>query len=53
MEQLVEPVVVEVGLVDLDPEFVLATVEEVVAQVEAEPEAALVEAEVELGPSSH
>ena len=51
MEPVV-PVVVEVILVDLDPEFVLATVEEVVAQVEAEPEAALVEAEAELNPSS-
>ncbi len=55
MEELVEPVVpvvVEVTLVDLDPEFELATVEEVVAQVEPEPEAALVEAEAELDPSS-
>jgi len=56
VEQLVEPVVpvvVEVNLVDVAPDFVLATVEEVVAQVAVEPEAALVEAEVELGPSSH
>ncbi len=56
MEQLVEPVVpvvVEINLVDLDPVFVLATVEEVVAQVEPEPEAALIEAEAEVDPSSH
>ena len=45
MEQLVELVVPEVKLVELDPDFELAGVEEVVAPVE--PEAALVELEVE------
>jgi hypothetical protein len=48
----VVPVVVEVILVDLEPEFVLAMVQEVVAPVEVELEAALVEAEAELDPSS-
>ncbi len=52
MEQLVELVVPEVKLVELDPDFELAAVEEVVAQVEPEPEAALVEVEAELGPSN-
>jgi hypothetical protein len=55
VEQLVEPVVpvvMEVLLVDLDPEFELAAMEEVEAQVEPEPEAALVEVEAELGPSN-
>jgi hypothetical protein len=55
VEQLVElvlPVVVEVILVDLDPEFELAAVEEVEAQVEPKPEAALVEVEAELGLSN-
>ena len=47
MEQLVELVVPEVKLVEFDPEFELAVVEEVVAPVEPEPEAALVELEVE------
>ncbi len=52
MEQLVELVVPEVKLGDLDPDFELAAVEEVVAQVEPEPEAALVEVEAELDPSN-
>jgi hypothetical protein len=52
VEQLVELVVPEVKLVELDPDFELAAVEEVVAQVEPEPEAALVEVEAELGPSN-
>jgi hypothetical protein len=43
----VELVVPEVKLVELDPDFELAAVEEVVAQVEPEPGAALVEVEVE------
>jgi hypothetical protein len=47
VEQLVELVVPEVKLVELDPDYELAAVEEVVAQVEPEPEAALVEVEVE------
>lgn len=47
MEQLVELVVPEVKLVEVDPEFELAAVEEVVLPVEPEPEAALVELEVE------
>ncbi len=42
-----ELVVPEVRLVELDPDCELAAVEEVVAQVEPEPEAALVEVEVE------
>ena len=42
-----ELVVPEVKLVELDPDFELAVVEEVVALVEPEPEAALVEVEVE------
>jgi len=52
VEQLVELVVPEVKLVELDPDFELAAVEEVVAQVEPEPEAALVEVEAELDPSN-
>ena len=47
MEQLVELVVPEVKLVELDPDFELAAVEEVVAQVEPEPEAVWVELEAE------
>ena len=46
MEQLVELVVPEVKLVEFDPEFELAAVEEVVSPVEPEPEAALVEVEL-------
>ena len=42
-----ELVVPEVKLVEFDPEFELAEVEEVVAPAEPEPEAALVELEVE------
>ena len=47
MEQLVELVVPEVKLVEFEPDFEQAAVEEVVAQVEPEPDAALVELEVE------
>jgi hypothetical protein len=47
VEQLVELVVPEVKLVEFDPEFELAAVEEVVSPAEPEPEAALVELEVE------
>ena len=47
MEQQVELVVPEVKLVEFDPEFERAAVEEVVAPAEAEPEAASVELEVE------
>ncbi len=46
MEPVV-PEVVEVTLVESEPEFVLEVVVEVVAQVEVEPEVALVEAEAE------
>ncbi len=42
-----ELVVPEVTLVELDLDYELAAVEEVVAQVEPEPEAAMVEVEVE------
>jgi hypothetical protein len=47
VEQLVELVVPEVTLVEFDLEFELAALEEVVAPAEPEPEAALVELEVE------
>ncbi len=47
MEPLVELAASEVQLVELYPDLELAAVEEVVAQVELEPEAALVEVEEE------